>query len=211
MIRPFLASTHSLADLGCGAGLVDLLLARELDDITCVDKSPEPLRFIEREAAAQGLVNIRTLEADANTLEGCWDTVLMMFFGRVQNNLHHYLSLCVQNLIAVVHADVQGKLGPAEYHPPKCNSVSTVTDALDAMGARYTLIEDAIEYGQPFATREEAEAFVRAYSKNPPDTSVAAYLDERLQETSHPDFPLYLPNLKPFGILIIRRDENAHI
>ena len=198
-------------DIGCGAGLVDLLLARELGEITCVDKSPVPLCFIEREAVAQGLPNVRTLEADANTLVGCWDTALMMSFGRVQDNLHHYLSLCRQNLIAVVRANAQGQLGPAEYHPPKCNCVSTVTDALDAMGVHYTLIEDTIEYGQPFASWEEAGAFVRAYSKNPPDTSVAAFLDERLQKTNHPDFPLYLPNRKPIGVLVIRRDKNAHI
>ncbi len=201
----------SLLDLGCGVGLIDIAVADEFSRITCVDRDDQALRLLEADLAARNISNIKTWHANAADVRGQWDTVLMVFFGHLEEQLRHALSLCRHNIIAVIHGDAQGTLGPKDYHPPKCGTVSGTRQALHALGARYAVQEHALEYGQPFASREEAIAFVRAYSKNPPDMAVADYLDARLTETGRADFPYYLPNLKRFGIFVIGREQNAHL
>ncbi|MDL2317795.1 class I SAM-dependent methyltransferase [Eubacteriales bacterium OttesenSCG-928-A19] len=200
---------NTVADLGCGAGLVDLSLSRHVKAITCVDQNQEVLTFLERAAAARGISNLHTRCADAFTLQGQWDSVIMLFFGRIAENPRAFLSLCNENVIAVVRADAYGHLGPKGYHPAKHNTVQKTAAQLDAQGIRYSLAEDALEYGQPLESHEEAETFVRAYSRGITEDALHAYLQEKLVKTGEEKYPLYLPNRKAFGIFCIRRDENA--
>lgn len=208
---PHLQKRNSLLDLGCGAGMIDITLAPSFGSITCVDRSAEALSFLARIARKRLADNIETVLSDAEDVEGRWDNVLMVFFGPLEGKLPRFLALCEEALVAVVHADANGNLGPKAYQAGKCNTVARTIETLNALGARYTLIEDAIEYGQPFASRAEAAEFVRAYSKNPPEMAVEAYLDETLVKLEEGSYPLYLPNRKGLGIFIIRRDENANL
>lgn len=200
---------HTLADLGCGAGLVDLSLSRYFHSVTCVDQNQEVLTFLEQTAAARGISNLRTCCADAFTLQGRWDSVIMLFFGHIAENARALLSLCKENVIAVVRADEHGHLGPQTYHPPKHNTVERTAALLDAQGIRYSLMEDALEYGQPLGSYEEAEAFVQAYSRGITMDALHVYLQEKLVRTGEERYPFYLPNRKAYGIFCIRRDENA--
>ncbi len=211
LILPNIACRETLVDLGCGAGLIDLALADSIGHITCVDKNEGVIGMLRAGILKRGIGNIEAICQDAETLSGQWDTVLAVFYGRIDESLSKLLSMCRESVIAVVHADAQGKLGPTDYHPPKCNTVSLTSQALDALGARYTVIEDALEYGQPLRSLAEAADFVRFYSKNPPDTSVDAYLEACLTVTCDPVYPYYLPNKKGFGIFILGRDDNAHL
>lgn len=198
-------------DLGCGLGLIDFPLSRNISEITCVDTNEYALTCLKQLASRRSIQNIQTRCANAYELYGQWDTVLTVFFGRIDEAIHHFIKLCRENVIAVVHAEAQGQLGPAAYHPPKCNTVSRTKEILDTFGISYTCLEDALEYGQPFTSLEEAEAFVKAYSKNPPDMAIDQYLRDMLVRNDGQQFPYYLPNLKPFGIFIIRRDDHANI
>ncbi len=191
--------------------MIDFALSPYIGKIDCVDKSAEAIRCLAEMIAARRATNLTARCADARDVRGQWDTVLTVFFGRIDDALDAYLPLCRENLIAVVHGNPQGNLGPEGYHPPKCNTVALTANALTARGVRFTLVEDALEYGQPFTSREEAAAFVRAYSKNPPNMAVDDYLDARLLSTGKEQYPLYLPNLKPFGIFIIGRDQHADL
>ncbi len=190
-------------------GLIDFALSPFIRRITCVDKSAEALRSLDRLRSSRGVSNIETVLSDVSDIRGYWDTCLAVFFGDVEALITRHLKLCGDVLIAVVHADAQGRLGPEAYHPKKCLTVSGAVHALHALGVSYTLSEHALEYGQPFETREDAAAFVCAYSKNPPGTAVEAYLRERLEQTSDARFPYYLPNLKRFGVFVIPRGANT--
>lgn len=211
MLLPYIGKRDSLADLGCGVGLIDFPLSRHISNITCVDVNPDALAHLSRFAADRNILNIQTHCADAYECAGQWDTVLAVFFGSIDEAIHHFLRLCRESVIAVVHADAQGKLGPSAYHPPKCNTVTRTKQALDALGIDYTCLESALEYGQPFSSLEEARAFVKAYSKTPPGCVIDDYLRDTLTETDDRQFPYYLPNLKSFGIFHIRRDPYADI
>lgn len=210
-LLPHIGKRDSLVDLGCGVGLIDFALSSAISEITCVDESSEALTCLERLASARGVSNVRAIQADAYALEGRWDTVLAVFFGTFADHLNALLRLCNESVIAIVHADAQGLLGPKEYHPPKCNTVSQTKKELDAMGIRYTCEEHALEYGQPFASLSEAEVFVKAYSKNPPGVAIQKYLEETLVETGNAEYPYYLPNRKGFGMFQVRRDDHAFL
>lgn len=201
----------TLADLGCGSGMIDLALAPHFKSITCIDNNADVLRSLDTILAERGIANLHTLRADASTLEGRWDNVLSIFYSRLSDHIKHSLSLCNDALICVTHAKSHGKFAPKGYHAPRMGTMAHSVQALDAMGVRYTLIEDAYEYGQPLRSREEALAFVRAYNKNIPEEALDEYLRSHIMETGQGKYPYYLPNHKPFGIFIIRREDNAHI
>ena len=54
----------SMADLGCGLGLIDLELAGQMSQVTCIDQNPLPLRELEREARRRGIGNLEVRQAD---------------------------------------------------------------------------------------------------------------------------------------------------
>lgn len=75
---------HMAVDLGCGAGAYALPLAKMLGPkamVVGVDLWAEGLKLLEKKAAEEGLVNIRTIHADIPDVpelgEGVADLVLM--------------------------------------------------------------------------------------------------------------------------------------
>lgn len=82
---------------------------------------------------------------------------------------------------------------------------------LDAKGVKYAHEALALEYGQPFADREDARAFVRAYTRPMSEELLEAYLEEKLEKTGDEKWPYYLPNWKEFGLFVIGRDENEKL
>lgn len=212
LLLPHMPRRGTLVDLGCGAGMVDLALAGDVGEITCVDNNADVLDLLDATLQARHITNIATRLADAATLDGLWDTVLMTFYGRFADHISHYLSLCREAVIAVVHANAHGHANdPLDTALPKDFALDTTAAALDAMGVRYTQEIHSLEYGQPFQTREDAAAFIDAYGKRPPDMAMDAYLSRRLMETRDKRYPLYMPHLKRFGIFVVRRSENAHL
>jgi cyclopropane-fatty-acyl-phospholipid synthase len=63
-----LADGQSILELGCGWGSLSLWMARQFRnaDITAVSNSHSQREYIEREAAARGLGNLRVITADMN-------------------------------------------------------------------------------------------------------------------------------------------------
>lgn len=205
MLLAHIGQRDSLIDLGCGLGLIDFALSPFIRNITCVDRDPAVIRCLSTTAAARGAARIEACCGDATAVRGCWGTVLTVFFDRTGDALHAFYPLCRDQMIAVVHASAPDAPDDAARHPSRRDAIPRMADSLGALGARYAFSEAALEFGQPFASRQEAAAFVRAYAKNPPDMSVDDYLDARLVHTGERRFPLYLPNQKAFGVFVIGR------
>lgn len=206
LLLKHIRARDALVDLGCGAGLIDFALSPHIGRISCVDKDQGAVDAVGRGAKARGIHNLELICADANALNGLWDTALAVFFGGAGTGALRYLPLCREYLIMVVHGDD----ADGDYHPPKCSSVSGMRRALGDAGVSFALSEHTLEYGQPFSNREEALRFVTAYQKNPPGESADQYID-RLLRPGRDGYPLYLPNAKRFGIFIVGRRENEHI
>ena len=195
---------ESLADLGCGAGLIDFALAGDIDRITCVDESALAVAAVKWRAEARGLTNIKAVQADAYQLRGEWDNVLMVFFGAPALHALHYLSLCREGVLAVVHGDG----APGDGHAPKGNTIQSTRAALDAQGIAYRVATREWEYGQPFRSRAEAARYAAAYHKHANGEAVEAYLNRHLAPAKG-EYSWYLPYLKRFGLFALRKNENA--
>ena len=207
ILKKYIPEGETLCDLGCGAGLVDLALADHCSAITCVDISPEAIGHVRRRAAARGLENISALCTDASELTGSWDTVMAIFFGGNQI-CGDYFHLAGKRFILITNARRKGNFGPEGHQVVKCSDIATTKAYLDARGVKYAHEALALEYGQPFADREDARAFVRAYTRPMSEELLEAYLEEKLEKTGDERWPYYLPNRKEFGLFVIGRNEN---
>lgn len=201
-------SRKSLCDMGCGAGLIDFELAKHIENITCVDISQEAIHAVEQQAQELGLTNITTRCMDASKAEGRWETIMALFHGG-KEVFSKYFHLAKDQLILGAHGSLTGSFGPEGRKVMKCFDTNGVRDYLDGLGVKYHLQELELEYGQPLTDRQDAEAFVTAYTMPMEKSELNAYLDEKLQETGDERFPYYLPKKRSMGLFVIRRDENA--
>ena len=207
ILKEYIPQGDTLCDLGCGAGLVDFALADHCSSITCVDISPDAVEHVRHKALVNGIKNMHALCMDASELTGSWDTVMAIFFGRGQ--IHEkYLRLAGKRFVLITHAHRKGNFGPEGHQTLKCSDIATTKDYLDSMGLKYEHKVLTLEYGQPFLDLEDARAFVRSYTRPMKEETLEAYLEENLEKTGEEKWPYYLPNMKDFGLFIIRRDEN---
>ncbi len=206
LILPHIKDGDELCDLGCGAAMIDFILAPHLGKVTCVDRDPVALQSVREQLSASTIKNMEILEADAFSLDRTWDVVQMLFFGEVGDNIVHYLKLCRRKVIAVVRGEnrLDPDAGPAHHRWDLENTAA----ALNAKGIKWQLTEQTIEYGQPLESREDAVNYVTVYQKNPVGQSVEDYLRENLIATGKGRYPYYLPNQKHIGVFVIDKEEN---
>lgn len=194
----------TLCDVGCGAGLVDLILAPHFDRVTCVDRVPQAVEAVKQQAAALGLRNLTALCLEGERLTGRWQTVVALFHGG-REALPHYFSLAEDQLILVTHGSASGSFGPAGRRDVKHIHTGLMAQWLEQLGLAYDLEEACREYGQPFSDLEDARDFLRAYAAPMEPEELEGYLRERLEKTGDPAFPYYLPNEKKLGIFTVRK------
>ena len=206
MLLPYIEVGGTLCDLGCGIGLIDFELCKNVKSVTCVDIDPAAIRLCSGEVARRGITNIEPLISDAKDLTGTWDTVISVFHGTTDALADFYVKFARKKVITVTHIEGMGAFGPRAYKSPRCSTAITAEELLKERGIKHTFINGALEYGQPFRELDDAWEFVTAYLKNAPGEAVEEYLSENLVETRDPEYPLYLPNMKNFGIFIMDGD-----
>ena len=211
LILPDIQQGDELCDLGCGAAMVDFALSGHVAAISCVDKDPDAIAFVEREMTRRGVNNMETLCCDAFSLDRQWDTVLLVFFGRIAENIDHYLRLCRKNVIAVVRGGENQGFDGKRYISPHRYSAAQTAQVLDGRRVNYHLKNAVLEYGQPLESVEDALSYITAYEKFPPEQDPAEYLAGNLVCTGDERFPVYLPYKKHIGIFEIRREDNLHL
>ena len=206
MIYARIRKKDSLCDIGCGTAMADFALQQRIGHITCVDRDARVIAHVAARIQQENILGMQAVAMEGAALQGAWDTVLCIFHGDMETVVDCYLPLATDTLIAVVHNRRVGNLAPKEQGMKKCSSVEETARYLKRRGIQYDLYQDALEYGQPLKDWQEAEMFLRTYSKQDmPQETLQKDLKERLQQTGRSDFPLYLPSLKEFGIFTIRR------
>lgn len=193
----------TLADMGCGTGLIDMELAGHYDRVTCVDVNAEALSFLHTAAAGRGIENIETRLCDAAEVTETFDDVIAVFHGSPEAFARRYIPLAKGGFAAVVHSSPEGRLGPENYRNRRDDTAKSTVELFTKLGIEYKRTDISIEYGQPLKSMEDARDFTRAYSDSPPESAVDEYLERNLVRTGERDFPLYLPNEKTFSIFSV--------
>ncbi len=198
----------SLCDIGCGLGLVDLELARDIRAVTCVDIADYAVEYLRRRAAESGADNITVKKSDGMALSGRWDTVLALFHGSVDLVCRKYLSMADDRLLFVTHSSQYSVTGPESYRVRKSSNVPGDSQWLDTSGVVYTLHNAALAFGQPHRSFEDAVTYHRTFSNGAPEDELREYVKGCVQETGRDDFPFFTQKVRRFGIFVIRREDN---
>lgn len=206
MIIPHLEAGDTLCDLGCGIGRLDLELAPHVSRLTAVDINESVTELLRRDADNMGIRNLDSVCGDAGSFDGSFDVLLMSFFGLM--NMADMRKLCRRKFIRVVHKKVKEQLHPGDARNARKETVQTVREELEKIGADYTLETATIEFGQPLRSWLDAERFVRQNAPNSADGEIDGFLRENLTRTGRDDFPFYLPNPKGIGVFMINMGDS---
>lgn len=199
-ILPRLAGYKTLCDVGCGLGLVSLILSRYVERITCFDQDAAALRALAQTANERNIHNLEIVKGDAATLSGRWDVLLLSFFG---HGLLTRLRTHCQKIFYVVNVHNEPALYPAAHRSYKKPTVAAEEVYLREQKIPYRLTYLTAPFGQPLTSMEEARAYVRSLAPRVDEEELAQFLVENLVPQDHARFPYYIPRLKEVGIFEI--------
>ena len=191
----------TLADFGCGIGLIDLILSSYVTTLTGVDVSKFALAQLEENAKKAGLTNIHTILCDVDEVKKSFDVIITSFFG--SRDIPRFLPQC-KIFFAIIGYASEEALFPPKAGKNKRNTVGDAIKQLKESGINFKLTEASLPFGQPFESVVDAENFVGAYCPELGPSQIKNFLTERLRETDNLRFPLYIPRTKRIGIFEIR-------
>lgn len=197
----------TLCDIGCGAGLIDLILAPFFSHITCVDIGEKAIASVKADAQKKHISNITALCQNGETLEGQWDTVMTVFHGG-SDIFEKYFKYVKDTLLIITHDNASMRFGHKDTYK-KGYSAQGTKEALDQKGVVYREIKLELEHGQPFVSIEDARDFLTHYVKFDTEEELQQYLKKYVIETGEERFPYYQPKTKKIRIFVIRKGENG--
>ena len=201
-IIPFLEEGHTLCDVGCGLGRLDIFLASEVARITAIDSNAEVINELKKSADEMGINNLNAVCAEAEKEAVEHDIFLMSFFGDL-DEMKKYYKHCRKKLIRITNLSDKSNF----YHEAHCRRdkpfVSIIEKELKEERIPYELLIDSIEFGQPLRSEEDARAFILYNAPGAKTDEVELFLKNHGQNTGRSDFPIYIPNKKQIGIFII--------
>jgi SAM-dependent methyltransferase len=221
IVRPYVADCETLCDVGCGLGLLDLELAKDLRSILCVDKSEAVIGTLNELIRERDARNVVARAADVNTLTGeRRDAVIMSFFGSSLEDIVRFSAICDKRMILIVHEKASAaRCVNAVSLRPKPFGAAEVRGFLTDRNLRFQERRAALEFGQPFKSAADARDFVRIYTdsmldatgKDGPAEQERLYgdIESRLIETGRADYPVYLPKRKRIAVFAVEKNAPA--
>jgi SAM-dependent methyltransferase len=228
LAEPYLDENWTLADLGCGPGLIDFYFAPMVASITAIDNDVLALddlqarlddvfqtnKYISDRIAPQ-LGDIRALTDEA------WDVVLLSFFGVDKALLDDVLPRARKRALLYTHGRHEA-YGSAPLPDDNGNGKFDARDIeayLDANHYAYKKNVLEMQFGQPFKTIEDIHTFLGKYGEGNQelsciDLSRVTVLDddaikrmtdaeERIVKTDRFDYPYYLPKSLSVALFIV--------
>lgn len=201
LLLPALPVGETVCDLGCGTGYLALELARQGYAVTAVDRSDVCIDHLIVRREQEGLERLTIRRADWKTIPPGmrWDHVLMAFAGKLDQDLERYLALCRRQLILVVKTSSQSHVQAPGIPPRFRRDADALEEKLRGLNLTYRRRDEALEFGQPLRSLEEARRYLAAFEADlGPEGALG-----RLVETEDPELPLYLPSAKKLAIFFI--------
>ena len=204
-----LAPGSTVFEGGCGLGHLSVALAKRGYDVTSMDLSPLPLRYLRRNAAREGVtLDIRQGDVFALPPKEVWDNGVFCFFGSVTETLRWASVHCRDRLILFkknwsTHRFTRDAGAIRKFTYP------LTLEELNGLGVPYeTSVFDA-DMGQPFRSLPDAVRFFSLY--DPVGAMTEGEVRARLTETDDPVFPFYLSAMRPVGMIVLRAEDIRQI
>ena len=222
LAEPYLDSGWTLADIGCGPGLLDMWLAPMVASIDAIDNDSAAIGDLKARLDNVILTDRVTAEkirprlASIDDLTGeSWDVLAMCFFGVDEEVLGKALPLAKRRALIYMHgrADTEGPL--ASMDDGQKFSVSDMEKYLTGKNLAFKKSVMEMQFGQPFRGIEDIHKFMTEYeqrftlqeSGTEPDNCAERRLtdiEERIVQTNRYDYPYYLPKSISVALFIIR-------
>ena len=210
-----LQGAQTIADLGCGAGMIDFKLSESFRQITCIDREPVVTHLLKKEVYSRAVSNMTVKTADLNYLNQSlpdsgnepWDAAIMLFVNAETLDIRQLLR-CVKDKLIIVERGGCINNPYVGERAKKEHSLLPFINHLFSQGIRTHVSDYTLEYGQPFFSIKEAKEYTTIYHRNRCDETVEQYLEKHLISTGEKPYPFYLPHKKHFGVFEIRKDEN---
>jgi len=222
LAEPFLDGKWSLADVGCGPGLLALYLAPMVAGIDAIDNDSvaigslearlDDVRFTDRKTAEK----IRPRLAAIEDLKGeIWDVFTLSFFGVDEELLETVLPLAKHRALIYMHGrrDAEGPL--ASYDDGEKFTLAEMENYLAQKNLAFKKNVMEMQFGQPFRDIDDIHKFLMAYRvqlelNDTGDGSrsnvekLLSDVEERIIQTKRFDYPYYLPKSTSVALFIIR-------
>lgn len=203
-LAPYLSASDRVCDAGCGVGLLSQALLPYCREVVAADRSAAALEELRRRVAGQPGLRLQLGDIAALPPEEPYDAMVFCLFGGVEEALSLAARQC-EGTVLLVRRDYTHH----QFSSGGRLSGQTAADmeaALARRGIRCQTQRFTLEFGQPFRSLDDAEAFFRLYSRDGqiPDR---ASLVRRLVDSGRADYPLYLPNPKPLCLFALSADQ----
>jgi len=217
LAEPYLDERWSLADIGCGPGLIDFWIAPMVSKIDAIDNNPAAIDdltsrledvFATNRAIADKitprLAALEELSAEK------WDAVLMSFFGIDEKIIESLLSLAEHRAFIYMHGRDDQKGPLAVLNDGKKFSAEEMEAYLAANRYKYKKSVMEMQFGQPFKTIGDIHTFLSGFGDGSEDSErYIAGAEERIIKTNRFDFPYYLPKSISVVLFIILVGRSA--
>ena len=199
-IAPYLPKQAHVCDAGCGLGGLSVALLPYCRHVTAVDRAAAPLENLRQRAGHDPRLTVRQGDIRCLPPETPYDAMVFCLFGGTDEILDIAARQCGGTALVVRRDFRQHQFSSGVRMAG--HTAADMEQELRRRGLTCTLRRFTLEFGQPFRSVEDALAFFRLYSR---DGTVPARqeLEARLEPSSWPDYPLYLPNPKPLCLLAI--------
>ena len=200
--EPYLDELWTMADIGCGPGLIDFFLAPAVKSITAIDNDGfiidelnnqlDEVFYTDRVVAEKITPIIKDVR-DLGDME--WDVVMMSFFGASEEILREVLPRAKKRLILFMMGRSQSTGIDLIKQSSSNLSHVEVEDFLNRERYAFKRSNIDLQFGHPFKQIEEIHEFLKKYDSGDPAEFErrAASAEERIIKTNRFDFPYYLP------------------
>ena len=222
LAEPYLDKGWSLADIGCGPGLLALQLAPMVASIDAIDNDRVAIddltaRLDDVALTSKSIADrIRPRLASIGDLKGeSWDAVSTCFFGVNEEVLEAALPLAKRRAFIFMHGrpDADGPL--AAMNDGNKFSASEMEAFLKRNKFVFKKSVMEMQFGQPFRKIEDIHSFLEEYkeffeiqgAEYDPERCVerrVTDVEERIIKTKRYDYPYYLPKSISVALFIIR-------
>ena len=191
---------EALCDIGCGLGLLSFELYPNFKSVTLIDKSSAAIDDVKSEIAYRKLSNVKAICADYREgLKEKYDLVLMSFFSGFE--VRGIAQKC-NNIIFITNQDKAVHIHHRPAHGGGFGRTeSEICDMLKKALIPHTVKRVALEFGQPFVSREEAIDYIGSYNYYLSASSDLEGVLKKIKDTGNKEFPFYLPHVKELSII----------